>query len=298
MHLYIDRELTLEESEPLLAHIKQCDDCRKNLEQLERESLLIRKSRPKIQAPDHLRSAILQRMQQSGNRQAGPSLVTKPRRRGLYAPLSAVAALLLLVGGGLALYRQRQPDNELMLRTAISTHQLIEQHSLALDVNSDSPQAVSNWFTNKVAFPFHMADSGLASHDRDKYKLMGGRLMTVEKERVALLAFQLSGDTITLLIAPERMIKPFGSTVTDSDGVKLYSQNRDAFHLVTWRNRGLGYVLTAHNPARDFHQCSSCHVGSSESRHSVAIYTKEQRDLVAAASLSILPNDALSGPTH
>lgn len=298
LQLYIDGELTPEESEPLLSHVGQCADCRRILEELERESAIVRRSRPAVHAPDHLRSAILQRMQQSNPGVARPALVARPPRKILSWPLSAAAALLLFVGGALALYKQRQPDSELMLRTAMSTHQLIEQHSLALDVNSDSPQMVSSWFVNKVAFPFHMADSGLASHDRDRYKLVGGRLMMVEKERVALLAFQLSGETITLLVTPEKLIKPSGDTVTDSDGVRLYSQNRDAFHLVMWRNRGLGYVLTAHNPARDFHQCTSCHIGSSESKHTARGYSREQMDLAIVASHSILPNYAAYISAH
>lgn len=264
--LYVDGELTPEESEALFVHIEDCPDCQKLLEEMEAASARIRRSKPQLKAPDHLRTSILRRINASQAPSGPPTLVTKPARKLPYWSMSAVAASLLLAVGAMSLYHRSENHTELMLQTAVKTHRLLEQNALALDVSTDSPQTLANWFGDKLSFPFRMADDGMATHNRDRYRLAGGRLMTIGQDRVALLSFQLPDEVISLIVAPGGFITPSGNNHVQSAGIDLYSHEKEGLHIVTWKNRGLSYLLTSRSQMNDARQCSSCHYTSPQEK--------------------------------
>jgi predicted anti-sigma-YlaC factor YlaD len=65
IQLYVDGELTGEEHDDLLFHVKSCSFCREAMQEAESFSQLIRAARPAVVAPDSLRAAVLRQMQQA-----------------------------------------------------------------------------------------------------------------------------------------------------------------------------------------------------------------------------------------
>jgi anti-sigma factor RsiW len=264
IQLYVDGELTKEESEGLFSHLENCADCRNVLKEAEASSSLIRASRPYLSAPESLRSAVLLKIKEAEgaeNTTSGPTLVThKPQRRTHFRLLAGIAAALALVTvGGLAFYGRMRTNDEPMVRAAMLAHEQLEQNAMPLDISSDSPQAVSAWFSSRVSFPFRMANSGMASDDRAKYKLVGGRLLTVGGDRVVLLSFSLQQEIISMLVGPGNMLTASGGTTVHSDGVALHSHDQGGVHIVNWNNRGLSYVMVANKPMSNSRQCGACH---------------------------------------
>jgi mycothiol system anti-sigma-R factor len=261
IQLYVDGELTGEELEEFRAHLARCTECRKAVQEEESFSRLIRAARPPVVAPESLRSAALKSIEQARVMQSGQEFVAR-RTRPIFRAwsMAAAAAIVLFVIASVAVLRQRrQNEAEVMMQTAILAHQQLSNNTLPLDISSDSPQTVAAWFQNRVPFRFRMANSGIASDLTARYKLLGGRLVTVNNESAALVAFSVPHGVVTLLIGPERLMKASGGTVVESGGIALHSHNQGSLHIVTWNTQGLSYVLTSTVPEGGQQSCASCH---------------------------------------
>jgi anti-sigma factor RsiW len=261
IQLYVDGELTGEERVEFLSHLENCPPCCQALREAESFSQQIRAARLAVTASASLRAAVLRQIQQAEAARNRPSLV--PRRtpdRCLWS-LTAAVGVLILVAGGLLVNRERQANQAgIMIQAAVLAHQELEQHVLPLDISSASSQEVSSWFQSRVPFPFRMANSGIASDLTAKYKLTGGRLLTVNSGPVALVAFSLPHDLVTMLVCPEHLMQASGGTVIKSGGVILHNYDQGSLHIVTWNERGLGYVLTfTAQPMSNPRHCASCH---------------------------------------
>jgi anti-sigma factor RsiW len=198
---------------------------------------------------------------------AQPELSVVPRKARVsvrvWSMAAAVVFAVLVIGSVQMIRQQGQSEAGAMMQTAILAHQQLSQNATPLDISSDSPQALTTWFRSRVSFPFRMANSGIASDLTAKYTLMGGRLVTVNSESLALVAFNTPHGVVTLLVGPERLMKASGGTVVESGGIMLHSHERGALHIVTWNTQGLSYVLTSSRPEGKQQSCASCHEESS-----------------------------------
>ena len=270
IQLILDGELTAEEREDVMQHIAMCEGCEQELQEAEDFSCRIRASRPNLNAPDSLRQLIFEKIVASEyNRTpwqvSGPQLV--PNRdfsRSWY--VGAVAALILLVIGGTFVAMQRRDRPSEMLRAAVLEHRELQRNQVSLDVVTDSPENILEWFGKRVSFPIRMADAGIASNDRAKYKLVGGRLVNLEGEQAALLSFRLAGEMVSLLIASDRFDIDAGGNVVRSAGIDLHSRDEESMRVVSWKNRGLSYVLVFGNSKGRVNACGRCHEAGSSDR--------------------------------
>jgi anti-sigma factor RsiW len=265
IQFYVDGELTGDEQEALFSHLELCEDCRTALEEAENLALTIRAARPDVKAPVALRQRLLQTMAAEEGKRApqqnvGSKLVFPKRPVWRLWSVATIAAMLALMVGGALLLRMRQKDQAVaMVRMAIQAHHDLQQNQVPLDISTDSPKAVSDWFGTRVNFPFRMANAGIASDDRAKYRLAGGRLMTVHSEHVALLSFRLPDETVSLLVGPGAFAANLRGTTIHSDGIALHAHDEDSLHVVTWQNRGLSYVLVSGTSMGNQSKCVRCH---------------------------------------
>lgn len=279
IQLYLDHELTGSDLQDLLSHLETCRNCRREMEELKALSTQVREARPLFTAPTSLRERILaQASGQQEEKKKAPAETATIRQFKKPAPTqlsqnrswwpAAVAAVLCLVAGvTLSILHSRAQANAMsFIDTAIVAHRGITDTSMSLDVRSNSPKVVSDWFSNKVPFSFRMPNAGIASEDTANYQLSGGRLLTFGGEQAALVAFQMHGDMISILIASEKKANAMGGRVTYSNGIRFHSDDRDNFHVVTWENKHLVYALIFPNKLVNGHSCSTCHQGSVPSR--------------------------------
>jgi anti-sigma factor RsiW len=279
IQLYVDHELTGSDLQDLLSHLEACGNCRREVEELKAFSTQIRGARPLFTAPASLRERILtQTANQQEERKKTPAETgiirqfKKPESTQLsqnrsWLPAAIAAMLCLAAGITFSILHSRAEANAMsFVDTAIVAHRGITDTSMALDVRSNSPKVVSDWFTNKVPFSFRMPNAGIASEDTANYQLTGGRLLTFGGEQAALVAFQMHGDMISILISSERKANAMGGSVTYSNGIRFHSNDRDNFHVVTWENKHLVYALIFPNKLVNQRSCSTCHQGSTPSR--------------------------------
>lgn len=270
IQLYLDNELTSSDAEEFLAHLEHCECCQREMQETEAFFRRLRQARPFAFAP----TALHERIARLAKTQAvlEPEIVIHEskvqvvtfRKKAMRYSLALAAMLFLVVGSLITASRLRVESNaDRFVATAIDTHRALSDAALQLDVQSESPNVVSAWFSQRVSFPFRMPNAGIAADDLAKYKLRGGRLVTFGGEPAALLVFQLSKEVVSVLIAPDRHARAIGGRVTYSDGIKFHALDRDRMHVVTWENKNLTYALTSNITGSAARPCSTCHEGAS-----------------------------------
>jgi anti-sigma factor RsiW len=284
IQLHLDHELTGSDEQEFVAHLENCESCKRELEELKTLSQRIRQARPQVSAPASLRKRILEQAahrdrekedqekeEAPQNTRNAPLQLRKAAGKWRFSKLSwlpmAIAAMVFLAAGAsLSIPHLRgQANAESFIDTAITAHRSLTNASMPLDVRSDSSKAVAAWFTARVPFPFRMPNAGMASDDTAKYVLTGGRLMTFGGEQAALLAFQTPDDTVSVLISSGKKAQAKGGKETQSSGITFHSKDRNDLHVVTWENKDLVYALIFPNHPNRKYTCSTCHEGAKAS---------------------------------
>jgi anti-sigma factor RsiW len=269
IQLLVDDEITGQEREDLLSHIESCADCRQIWEEERALSRQIRDSRPQIQVPAALRERIEKEIADFSKRESNSYSIDsakayskKSSTYSYWKPLAAAAVFCIVVGGMLSFSYWRRQDRAMrFVEAAIADHSKSADDAL-LDVSSDSPQVVSSWFSQRVSFPFRMPNAGIASDDRAKYKLVGGRLVDFGGEPAALLVFRVGNNRISLLVASDKLAKATGGKVSLSEGLTFHARDIDNLHIATWNNKGLTYALVSSLVMGNGSSCSRCHNAS------------------------------------
>jgi|GEM_PF-259667 len=273
IQLLVDGELTGEELERARAHLAACEACAEKFAEEEKLSKLLRSSYIPETAPAQLRHRVLQTTLPAwaaASQDAGvpgvptPISLARPRLISIARPHQKLAFLAASILIGFLLFplvRNRMRANS-FIDVAISQHEDLSAHLMPLDVQSDSPKEVSQWFANRVAFPFRLPSAGIASDEHAKYTLAGGRLVNFKGENAALIDFRMADKRISLLIASDKAAKAEGGIVTVSDGVVLHRKLRKEQNVVTWDNKGLTYALIFPSTISHPGKCMACHQSS------------------------------------
>jgi mycothiol system anti-sigma-R factor len=266
--LYLDNALTGQALEKFCAHLAECPDCKASLEEERALSSVLRKSRPLYSAPDALRARVVAATLQQApettplhepssgffarlrRRFPRPALGWKP----VAATIMAVFLSLLFVPG--AIERARANG---YVETAMETHRSYLNGELPLQIMSDSPEVVAEWFTDKTAFHFRLPASQPAIHGKPAYRLTGARLVKYKGNPIALVAYETGQEKISLLVASSKSAVVAGGEEVRSGGLTFHYRSRDAFKVITWTNHGLTYALVSSLSGSAQHSCLVCH---------------------------------------
>jgi mycothiol system anti-sigma-R factor len=277
--LLFDGELAGEDLDEARAHLQTCSACRQRFEEEEILSQMIRQALPPQRAPASLRDRVLKitaeaspagKQQSNDTRHLASTPIPNRQRASstvLIRQRVALIAAILLITLGAVLFphlRSRSLANS-FVDTAILADRGLSTHTLPLDVQSSSPKEVAAWFDGKVPFRFRMPNAGIAADSNANYTLVGGRLLPFSGEQIALVNFRLSGENISLLVAPDRLAKATGGTVAESNGLSFHSRQQENRNIVTWDNQGLTYALIFPPAASEKHTCAACHESSTGS---------------------------------
>jgi anti-sigma factor RsiW len=266
IQLFVDNELADGEREDLLDHLKGCVVCQQALEDTKAVSDRVRRARPHIVASAALRQRVLKELNTPANNivstaraATARTAMQRPSRLFHWKPLAVAAILCIAVGGALSIpVLQRAARAKRFIDVAVAAH-LSSADDSSLDVRSSSPDVVAAWFTQRVSFPFRIPNEGIASDDRAKYTLAGGRLVDFGGERAALLVFRLQHDRVSLLVSSDRLAKATGGRIVRSGELSFHSKELGALHVATWDNKGLTYALVSNVPMGNNNACSTCH---------------------------------------
>jgi mycothiol system anti-sigma-R factor len=203
--LYLDNELRDQELDNFRAHLSGCAACRKQLEEEQEFSDLLQRSRPLYTAPDELRARVIAARHVSVSGQTPDRLrkrvlrLLKPSLRTLefsMFPWSALAAMALVFVLGMVFIPTiaRRARAATYVDTALTTHRSYLDDKLPLEIESDSPEAVTAWFAGKVPFDFRLPTSQTSPIGEPAYRQVGASLVNYKGSYAALVAYAMKNE--------------------------------------------------------------------------------------------------------
>jgi len=172
----------------------------------------------------------------------------------------AVAVTLLV--GALVTIRRSPPaplSGAKYAEFAVKTHRQYGQGNLALDVRSDSQQALNEWFKAKSPFSLALPASPAAPGEDRPYRLEGARLVQVSGKSAVYIAYQMQTGPTGLVVTPDSAAVASGGVQVDYRKVTFYYRMVEGYKVVTWSLHGRTYALVSQEGNDTQRSCMVCH---------------------------------------
>jgi mycothiol system anti-sigma-R factor len=281
MAFYLDDELRNGERDEFEAHLNDCPSCRELFEQERMLLELVRASQPLYQAPAETRARIEQlidsipeqvtaphklrrRIQQSFSHGSTPIFHLSPIRL-----LSVAIILLTFTLAGIWVMKMisespRIPPPSAIAMMAVETHMRRLRGQLPLEIISESPSMISDWFSGKVSFSLKLPNYQESSGQEKLYRLEGARLVAFNNDYAAYIAYKMKQSPITLVVTANSVAMPSGGEEIVSKGLKFHYDSINGLKVITWSDRGLTYALVSELEERGQQSCLVCHAGTKD----------------------------------
>lgn len=275
--LYLDNELQGTERHVLEAHLEECAPCRITFENDRSFIEKVRESAPLHRASPELRSRVQDVL--SNSPAIAPTDGLRVRVQRIPWPqsthsrrlrqLAALAVLAILVTPLAVSYFKKPSEttvnapSEFALMAA-DTHLRRTRGQLPLELSSDAPAQISNWFANKVTFSVQLPNYQEASGQEKLYRLEGARLVGYKNDYAAYVAYQMKTRPISLVITSDTLAQPTGGEQIKARGLTFHYNAIHGLKVLTWSDRGLTYALVSDLEERGQQSCVVCHQGTKD----------------------------------
>jgi mycothiol system anti-sigma-R factor len=274
--LYLDSELRGQELESFRAHLSDCVACREQLQEEQEFSDLLHRSRPLYTAPYELRARVVaQHISLSGqtpDRLRGRlwQFVKQPLRSAKFAvyPWRALAAIALVLVLGMIFISTIVSNARAAtyIDTALTTHRSYVDGKLPLEIESNSPEAVTAWFAGRVPFDFRLPTSQSFPNGQPVYRLVGARLVNYKGSYAALVTYAMKNEHISLLIASNKSATASGGEEIRSGALTFHYHTKAGFNVITWSTHGLTYAQVSSLHTSAHQSCLVCHQNMADSK--------------------------------
>ncbi|HLG14784.1 MAG TPA: anti-sigma factor [Blastocatellia bacterium] len=277
---YLDDELHGGERVAFESHVGSCAACREAID-VERTFLeSVRAVRPLYAAPFSVRERVEEivaggpqtfaappelrsKLERSLGRRTSRALQLRGARR-LAAPVVLIAMVVAVVVWFFVSVRNdvraRRPSE--FAKMATDTHQRHQRGQLPLEVETESPEAVSAWFADKVLFPVKLPNYQESSGQEKMYRLEGARLVGYKNDYAAYVAYRMTQRPISLVVTSDSVALPSGGEEIPSRGLTFHFDSIDGLKVITWSDKGLTYALVSDLEERGQQSCVVCHQGT------------------------------------
>ena len=279
--LYLDDELQGDERLLFESHLQECDSCRSFIDS-ERVFLdAIRQARPLHVASPELRERVKElvsnppvvptaplRLKQQVQRSLWQLSSKRSRLISGWSILAAAVLTILLLPVVVWLIAQQKSDSvhapsDFALMAA-ETHLRHSRGQLPLEIVSEAPQLISNWFTNKVNFSVKLPNYQESSGQEKLYALEGARLVGYKDDYAAYVAYQMKTRPISLVITSDQIARASGGEEINAKGLLFHYDTIHGLKVITWSDRGLTYALVSDLEERGQQSCTVCHQGTKD----------------------------------
>jgi anti-sigma factor RsiW len=266
LNLYLDNELQGEERAAVETHLQDCAACGEIFERELSFINAIRESGPMHVASPELRARIEETLARARAESRRPS-ATRFGHRGRLA-LALAAAFIVVLGVPVAIWqsmrRSNQPAPSNFALMAAETHLRHTHGRLPLEIESATPQRISDWFANKVNFSVKLPNYQESSGQEKLYTLEGARLVGYRDDYAAYVAYSMKDRPISLVITSDSVVKPTGGEEIVARGLTFHYNAIDGLKVITWSDRGLTYALVSDLDERGQQSCIVCHQGTKD----------------------------------
>jgi anti-sigma factor RsiW len=270
--LYLDNELQGEERATVEAHVAECENCAAILARELNFLNAVRESGPLHVSSPALRARVAAILSEGQTSAVEPRVVVRAKRSGSRLSwVVAAAAVLLVLLLPIIVWRvmnqsvatpNGQPSSFALM--AAESHLRRTRGQLPLEVESASPQNISDWFSNKVMFSVKLPNYQESSGQEKLYTLEGARLVGFQSDYAAYVAYRMKDRPISLVITSQSLAKPSGGEEIMARGLKFHYNAIDGLKVITWSDRGLTYALVSDLEERGQQSCIVCHEGTKD----------------------------------
>ena len=260
--LYLDSELQGEDRNEVAAHVESCEACRGALEDEQSFLKAIRDARPANVVAPELREKVAVLLETQQVRARSSNL----KRIGI-----AVAASLLVLLLPLIVWRVNHRNSPTSVNQpspfalmAAETHLRRNRGQLPLELDSNNPDEISHWFSNKVNFSVTLPNYQESSGQEKLYSLQGARLVSFKNDYAAYVSYRMSAHPISLVITSDAVARPSGGEEISAKGLKFHYNAIQGLKVITWSDRGLTYALVSDFEERGQQSCIVCHQGTKD----------------------------------
>jgi anti-sigma factor RsiW len=257
---YVDGELTGEERATFEAHVRECEACARSLADERRVVAAVGGALPLYDVPPALRARV------------GELAVGDPKRRvrGLWPAVAAGLAAALVAA---VLWLPRPAGEAPRSASAFAsltadTHLRYSRGQLPLEVASDRPEVVSQWFEGRVPFHLKLPEYPVGPGEEKFYRLEGGRLVSFHDDYAAYVAYRMEGEPISLLVTSASRVRPEGGSTVTSGNLVFHLESVAGLKVISWTDNGLTYALASDVAVGGARSCLVCH-GSREERRRI-----------------------------
>ena len=264
LNLYLDNELQGEERVAVETHLQQCESCSSIFQRELSFINAIRESGPLHVASPALRVRVQETLDGAKLEETDAEVVSTSRLRWGLAIAATLLVLVLPVVVWRAINRSRQMTPSSFALMAADTHLRHSRGQLPLEIETATPQRISEWFANKVNFSVKLPNYQESSGQEKLYTLEGARLVGYKDDYAAYVAYQMKSRPISLVITSDSVVMPTGGEEIVARGLTFHYNAIQGLKVLTWSDRGLTYALVSDLEERGQQSCIVCHQGTKD----------------------------------
>jgi anti-sigma factor (TIGR02949 family) len=225
---YIDGELDGVDRESVERHLVGCPGCSSRVHVQTRFRAAVRAHLHRPEVPFALRRRIEEALgAQPIAPRRWPAWMSLPR----IVPAAAAVFLIVAITGTV---RSR---HSAVLEQAERT---FNNTQMPMDITGSDCGSIASWFRGRLEFPVHAPALGSGA------TCQGGRLVNVGERPAAYLVYRVSdGHRVTFLVFDPRDLSIESRERRVVNGREMYLGTGPGISTVAYRDRGLGYVVTA-----------------------------------------------------
>lgn len=277
--LYLDEELQDDEIRILEVHLKSCRSCRSAVSNERMFLNAVRNARPLQAAPKHLRKKVEQLLDETPHSLTAPASLRRRVRQLVHQPdskstgflnswFTVTAAVAVIVSLPVVIWLVSKTHNPNHISSfalvAAENHLRHARGQLPLEVVSDDPGQISDWFSNKVKFSVRLPNYQESSGQDKVYVLEGARLIGYDDDYAAFVAYRMGRNPISLVITSEQVARSSGGEEITAKGLVFHYNVIQGLKVITWSDRGLTYALVSDLAERGQQSCAVCHQGTKD----------------------------------
>ncbi len=221
LYLFIDGELSGDESASLNEHSRSCPGCAALLENEKKADLLIRDGISRTEAPSELRERVFGMLGEP----AGLNII--PRLRLLPKPVTvSVMAVLLMVIFSFPLIFRQSPITPLFAES-VSSHVKFTGGEMPPGIISGNPSEIKDWFHGKLDFEVFVPDLS-----RGGYGLSGAGVCRINGRETAWLVYEKESSYISVFLIDVNGLKLSGERITSTADNVFYAESIGEYQCV------------------------------------------------------------------
>jgi len=262
---FAQSELPNIQASSVAAHLRGCDRCRKELDEIE-SGISFAKHLPMIPAASSL-SSEMQTFFRSGNLTALASSRRHILRKARWLAMPLAAAIAAMLAGVVWYQKLREP-----ISIEAATSRVTQLEALALDLHlqqrrglqqldfsPEDPETISEWALQSTGLEVHWARQPVG--DEHRYKLEGAKILTTASGPILVVFFRVDQIPVTLTTADVRALAKGEAPGKGILQKKIFYRfdSSSGTNLLSWTRDDQTYVFASDLPNLGRGACFVCH---------------------------------------